>query len=274
MAFPDTRLTLIGRISSGGSEQDWQQFLRDYWGPICRFAARRAQLSAADAEDVAAKTFEALLANRLLVRWHRHQGAKLRTLLCTVVRNVLANRARVQAGRERLLKEEVARGGALEAYAAEPTQEPLDAFYAAWVDDLLQRCVDGLMQACHAAGKGDYFRVFHGRLCEGLRMSEISAALGIKLTDAENYYKAARQRLSQALETALRDHVARYCDEQSLPAELDDEWQRLGEFLQQHGGLERAVERSYRQMGDGTFDPRSDSFLAASDQVSRSLRQP
>ena len=272
MAFPDTRLTLIGRLSSGASERDWQQFLQDYWGPICRFAARRARLSAADAEDVAAKTFESLLSNRLLVRWHEHQGARLRTLLCTVVRHVVANRARVQAGRERLLKEELARGGStVEAYAAEPIEEPLDTFYAAWVDDLLQGCVDGLMREYHAAGKGDYFRVLYGRLCEGLTMPGISAALGIKLTDAENYFKAARNGLSKKLQTALRDHVARYSDAAGVEAEFDEEWRRLGEFLQQHGGLERAVEDCFRQTGSGHFPRQGDSFLATRAHLRRVL---
>jgi DNA-directed RNA polymerase specialized sigma24 family protein len=274
MAFPDTHLTLIGRLSSGASEQDWQQFLQDYWGPICRFAARRGRLSVSDAEDVAAKTFESLLTNRLLVRWHEHQGARLRTLLCTVVRHVLANRARVQAGRERLLKEELARGGTpLQAYAEEPTEEPADTFYAAWVDDLLDGAVTGLMRDYHAAGKGDYFRVLHGRLCEGLTMPCISAALGIKLTDAENYFKAARNGLAKKLETSLRQQVARYCDAAGVEAEFGEEWRRLGEFLQQHGGLERAVEACFRQTGGASFDRRSDSFLATRENIRRSRQR-
>ncbi len=272
MAFPDTRLTLIGWLSSGASEQDWQQFLQDYWGPICRFAARRGRLSIAGAEDVAAKTFESLLSSRLLVRWHEHQGARLRTLLCTVVRHVLANRARVQAGRERLLREELARGdAALEAYAAEPAELPADTFYAAWVEDLLDGAVTGLMREYHAAGKGDYFRVLHGRLCEGLTMPGISAALGIKRTDAENYFKAARNGLARQLETLLRQQIDRYCEPAGVETEFADEWRRLGEFLQQHGGLERAVEDCFRRTGGGQFARRGDSFLATREHVRRAL---
>lgn len=44
MTFPDTQASLIIRLSGGGSETDWQQFLSDYWGPITRFAARRGNL--------------------------------------------------------------------------------------------------------------------------------------------------------------------------------------------------------------------------------------
>jgi DNA-directed RNA polymerase specialized sigma24 family protein len=95
MAFPETRLTLIQRIASTGDDADWRQFLGDYWGPVCRFAAQRGSLGLADAEDVASLTFEALIANQLLPRWVINRSAKLRTLLCTVTRNVMSNRARV-----------------------------------------------------------------------------------------------------------------------------------------------------------------------------------
>ena len=38
MAFPDTRQTLIQRLATTSGEDDWRQFLNDYWGPVCRFA--------------------------------------------------------------------------------------------------------------------------------------------------------------------------------------------------------------------------------------------
>ncbi|HWC88220.1 MAG TPA: hypothetical protein VG433_01135, partial [Pirellulales bacterium] len=61
MGFPETRHSLVQRIVASGGETDWRQFLNDYWGPVCRFAARFGGLGPADAEDVAAETFEALL---------------------------------------------------------------------------------------------------------------------------------------------------------------------------------------------------------------------
>ena len=66
MTFPETRQTLIQRLATTSGEDDWRQFLNDYWGPVCRFAAVRASLSATDAEDIASLTFEAILTNRLL----------------------------------------------------------------------------------------------------------------------------------------------------------------------------------------------------------------
>jgi hypothetical protein len=32
MSFPQTSHTLIQRISTGGEDRDWRQFLDDYWG--------------------------------------------------------------------------------------------------------------------------------------------------------------------------------------------------------------------------------------------------
>ena len=88
MSFPETRHTLIHRLATGNTEADWQEFLNDYWAPVCRFAQRRAGLRLEDAEDTASLTFEALISNQLLVRWVAKRSAKLRTLLCSVVRKI------------------------------------------------------------------------------------------------------------------------------------------------------------------------------------------
>src|SRR5260370_1349599 len=105
MVFPNTRLTLIQRLAGGGCDADWREFMNDYWGPVCRFAQGRGNLTHADAEDVAAEVFEAILKNRLLERWSKARSAKLRTLICCVVRRAMSNRFRVAAGRDRLLRE-------------------------------------------------------------------------------------------------------------------------------------------------------------------------
>ena len=100
MSFPQTRLTLVERLASGGTEEDWRRFLKDYWGPICRFSLRWGARDLDNAEDVASETFEVLWEQRLLVRWASNRSAKLRTLLCSVVRNILSHRNRVRVGRE------------------------------------------------------------------------------------------------------------------------------------------------------------------------------
>lgn len=105
MNFPETRNTLIQRIVTTNEEDAWRQFMEDYWRPVCRFASRWGRLSVEDSEDVASVVFEALIVSRLLERRNVNPSAKLRTLLCSVTRNVLSNRARVASGRERLVRE-------------------------------------------------------------------------------------------------------------------------------------------------------------------------
>ena len=252
MSFPDTRHTLIRRIAAGGDQTAWREFLDDYWEPICRFAAHRGNLNRHDAEDVASLVFEACLRNRLLERWADAPVAKLRTLICTVVRNVLSNRGRVLGQRARLLTDL----GDEILNAAEPSatesDEQADIFYAAWADERLRSAVESLLVEYNQSGRGDYFRVLYARLCEELPISEIAGLLGIKSTSAENYFRHARQRLLEKLQEIVRVHVRRYSPAGSEASEFQSEWNDLGEHLQEHGGVEKAVRRAYHD-----FDPAS-----------------
>jgi RNA polymerase sigma factor (sigma-70 family) len=252
MSFPQTRHTLIQRIATQGDESSWREFLTDYWGPVCRFASWHGRLQFDEAEDVAAQTFLALVQNRLLARWVAQRSAKLRTLLCGVVRNVLANRARVQEGRERLSREHA---GRLDDRAFLPVvswpeapAEQVDAFYAAWVEELLQQAVEKLLAEYHQEGRGDYFRVLYGRLCEGMTAAEVAQALRLRASQTESAYKHARKRLARRLEELVRDHVQRYCPAGEVEEEFAAEWCQLGEFLKREGRLEQAVRRAYAEM--------------------------
>ncbi len=246
MPFPETRHSLIQRIVAVGDESDWRQFLDDYWASISRFAARSGGLNHVDAEEVASQVFEGLLANQLLHRWVSNRSAKLRTLLCAVARNVISNRVRVRQGRQRLIKEHLDRGGELPGMDV-PTED-IDLFYAAWVESLLEQAIETLLEEYHSSGRGDYFRVLYGRVCEGATMAEVAALLCLSVSSAENYYKAARKRLSDLFAQLLRDHVCRYAPDDAMDAEFAAEWARLGEYLKDHGGLEEAIRRAY---GDG-----------------------
>ncbi len=110
MRFPQTRLTLIKRLTTEGNEQDWRTFHDDYWVAVCRFSMRWHGLSSDDAEDVAAEVFQSILTHDLLARWQEHRTAKLRTLICGVARNIMANRARVAGGRKRILQDLATKG--------------------------------------------------------------------------------------------------------------------------------------------------------------------
>jgi DNA-directed RNA polymerase specialized sigma24 family protein len=241
MSFPKTRLTLIQRLVASGSETDWRSFLNDYWGPVCRFAHRWGVGTPDDAEDVASQTFAALWKNRLLVRWMASRSAKLRTLLCGVVRNILSNRNRVLRARQRLTQELACRLGE----SSREEDDRVDSFYAAWVEDLVQKAVRVLVVDYYRQGKGDHVRVLYGRLCQQVSIAELAETLGIKPSDVDNYYRHARQQLGDVLQDLVRRYAQRYCADGSAEDEFAQEWLQLGRHLAEFGGLEEAVRRSY-----------------------------
>jgi RNA polymerase sigma factor (sigma-70 family) len=249
MNFPTTRYTLIQRIATSTAESDWAVFLTDYWRPICRFAARWGHLSLHDAEDVAAVTLETIIRNGLLARWTADRRARLRTLLCAVVRRILANRNRRQqkeADWIRHCMDELSAALRYEELAAETTASgEADAFYQAWAEELLQAAVESLLDDYHREGRGDYFRVLYGRVCEGTPVRDIAELLGLKISDVDNYYRHGRQRLETRLRELVRWHVARYASADESGDEFEREWARLGSFLAEHGGLEAALRQSY-----------------------------
>ena len=247
MSFPDTRPTLIARLASGGSDADWQQFVSDYWGPVVRFISRAGQLPADQAEDVASETFLVFVRSPLLARWVGTPTARLRSLLCGVVRNVLSNRRRVDQGRMQALRRAIEAGDlpamptSAAGDAAEPAVSDVDTFYAAWVDELLASTMRSVMKELHAEGKGDYFRALYGRVCEGLSAADLGAALEVSATEIENHLRVAKSRLRKNLEAAVRHQVQRYSSEPDLAAEFRNEWNQLEQYLQRFGGLEQAI---------------------------------
>src|SRR5262245_49962171 len=141
MNFPETRKTLIARLAGGGTETEWQQFVIDYWRPVVRFAGRVSRIPLDQAEDIAGELFLILLRSNLLNRWQQAPGAKLRSLLCAIARNLLSNRQRIEQNRRRLLQNAAADGDMWGFPAGDGGNEPaaadLDVFYRAWVDELL-----------------------------------------------------------------------------------------------------------------------------------------
>jgi DNA-directed RNA polymerase specialized sigma24 family protein len=238
-------LTLVARLAQGGSESDWREFLADYWGPVSRFAARIGGIPAEQGEDVAAEAMLVLVRSPLLSRWHDHRTGKLRSLMCGVIRNVLSNQRRVARGRQRLLKELADQGGLPDVLSVSETAEPsasdLDAFYKAWVDELLASTLRELLSNLHAEGRGDYFRALYGRVCEGLSAADIGELLGADAATVENYLRVGKSRLTQALREAVRRHVQRYSPLEEVESEFRTEWEQLGSHLQRYGGLEQVL---------------------------------
>ena len=210
---------------------------------------RWGELQLEEAEDVASLTFMAILEGKLLSRWAATPHSKLRTLICSVVRNVLSNRARVQSGRERILKEQrefLIKVGSIQASDESAQAIELESvFYAAWADELVQHSLQALQTEYLKTNRADYFRVLFGRVCEKMGNAEIAASLNLKVTDVENYYKRTRRHLRDRLQQTLAEQVKRYCPIETVDEEVGREWSALGEYLTNCGGIERAIRNSY-----------------------------
>jgi hypothetical protein len=131
----------------------------------------------------------------------------------------------------------------------DPSDDPqTDAFYAAWVEDVVQQAVEAMSAEYLLQGHGDYVRVLYTRVCEGLSVAEVAQALDIKTTDVVNYSRHARRRLSEKLEQVVRDQIGRYSRSNEADSEFAEEWQKLGCYLGDHGGLEEALRRAYEML--------------------------
>ncbi len=121
----------------------------------------------------------------------------------------------------------------------------MEAFYAAWAEDVVGQSVQRLAAEYRAQGKGDYVRVLYGRVCRGLTIGQVAEALEIKHSAVDNHYRHAKARLAEKLEDVVRRQVRRYCRSEEAEQGFAREWQRLGQLLADHGGLEEAVHRAY-----------------------------
>src|SRR5262249_39382602 len=128
----------------------------------------------------------------------------------------------------------------------------VDAFYQAWVDDLLGRSLRALLAELHAENRGDYFRALYGRLCEGLTAAELAQGLNVSAATIENYLRVAKSRLAHSVQGMLRQQVERYTPASDIDVEFENEWRRLHAFLEQFGGLEAAIQQEAANLPNRT----------------------
>jgi RNA polymerase sigma factor (sigma-70 family) len=234
MTFPQTRITLIERLATGGSDDDWRAFLDDYWGPVFHFCLRRGVANRSAAEEITSDIFIILSTQDLLRRWQANRTAKLRTLICAVARNLLAQHFRAPS---------------TEPLGTEPITDASDedCFYRAWAEDLLRRSLDTLAASYRRHGQGDYLRVFLGRACEGLSIREVGDALALSESAVDHHYRHVRDRLQKELQRRVREQAIASCPEDA-EAEFAQEWQRLKQYLRQQGDLEQVLEGAFAEM--------------------------
>ncbi len=144
--------------------------------------------------------------------------------------------------------------------------EQSEIFYAAWVEDLLSQTLESVAAAYHREAKGDYVRVLYSRLCQGVSIAVMAQELDTTSLSVKNYFRHARQRLAETLETLVRRQVQRYSTPEASEQEFQDEWQRLGSYLTEHGGLEEAIRRAYELIDPVTVQKNQQAGLQAATQ--------
>lgn len=233
MSFPDTRLTVIHRLAASGSDDDWRRFVSDYWGPVFHFCLRRDAGRRDAAEEITADVFETLWLNDLLARWTDNRAAKLRTLICTVARNLMVQRFRSTKS--------------VESLSVEPADADAesDCFYAAWAEDLLRRSLDQVAAQYRREGQSDYLRVFLGRTSEGLSIRDVADSLGLPPSAVDHHYRHVRDRLRDELAQLLREQVAKCCVPDDVETEFAREWEALHRHLQQRGDFDQVLRESF-----------------------------
>jgi hypothetical protein len=156
----------------------------------------------------------------------------------------------------------------------QPLGEAEDSFYAAWVEEIVCRAVDLLASEYCRQNQADRIRVLYGRLCEELSIAEVSAALNLKASTVDFYFRDARDRLSLTLQAIVRPQVERYCNAEQAEDEFAREWERLGSYLATHGGLDEAVRRCYARLPGSAAEDFGRTRMAEAIERLRLIRAP
>lgn len=196
-----------------------------------------------DAEDIAAETFVILLQQHLLTKWLSDRRSKLRSLLFAVVSNLISNRARINTGRERKRDQVVESFVDTLNTAAAQEKAQSEVLDAEWYQEILRRAFEEEMRRCMTHGKMDDFRIFYGRIVEGMPNSEIADSLGLTVAGVESRYRRIREDFTVRLRTAIRQSVERYGRQETADEDFESEWRDFSRFLSSHGDLEQILGR-------------------------------
>jgi RNA polymerase sigma factor (sigma-70 family) len=213
--FPDTRQSLLWRLSSGepaARERAMDVLCRHYWTPVYNYVRLRWGLEPADAQDLAQGFFLHLLDTRSLERYDRGR-ARFRTYLRVCLDGYCANR---HAEARRLKRGGAAHLVSLDAMGAEAevADDPDAWFRREWVRDLFERSIAALRERLEAAGKGTHFALFRRYDVDGPDATPrptyagLAAELDLPVTQVTNFLALARREFRVIVLQQLRELCA------------------------------------------------------------------
>ena len=233
--FATTRWSLILSCGNGEEAQDkahqaLTELCRIYWRPVFAFICHRGY-SVPDAQDLTQDFFVTLLNGKLITMADPNRG-RFRSLLCTAVKNFLADQ-RDKATREK-------RGGRVQFVAWDdwmaeaPSQLSLAThdlgawtaeriFDFRWAATVVEQGLRRLSEECARRGKLRIFTLLSKYLTS--ERSEISyPSLAASLGIPEATLKRVLHDLRARFRAILREEVSQTLDD---PADIDDEVRHL-----------------------------------------------
>jgi len=206
--MPSTMWTLIAQARRGGRDA-LETVLRKYRPPVLSFV-RAAGFPPHEAEDVTQEVLLVLVQDDVVAKADRDRG-RFRSLLLAVTRHTISAWRRA-GGREkrgggvRTLSLEGGPGDdapRLEAMLSAPATD--DAFDHLWIENLVRIGMNRLREECERDGT-PHFRALLMHASEQRPYAEIAAALGVALSDVQNYLHRARAQLKRHVLKEIQEY--------------------------------------------------------------------
>lgn len=207
--FPDTSATAIGRAAcEDGSIRrlGHEAIVAAYWKPVYKYIRLKWRESNENAKDMTQSFFTRAIEKDLFAAYDPEQAAFRTFLRLCADRFVMNERERAarfkrSAGRPEPLHDELP---ALEC-------DPVEYFQREWVRELFALSVTALRAEYEARGRLAPFRAFELHDLAGedrISYAEISAEIGVPVSQVTNYLAAVRRDLRRTVLNRLRELTA------------------------------------------------------------------
>lgn len=187
-----TDLELVRRLRDG-ERAAFEEFFREYYPKLFRFALRRLSQDSAAAEDAAQLTICSALKSL-----HTYRGeAALMTWLCTICRRQLSSHARRERNEIAMREDDAEVQAALAALLDSTNHDPLNAAAAGQVQAAVLAALDYL--------PGLYADVLELKYVHEFSVEEIGHRIGRSIKATESLLTRARSAFREAFQTLRRD---------------------------------------------------------------------
>ena len=239
--FPQTRWSLILSARTRDevrSQLAMENLTHTYWKPIYCYL-RRHGYGNEEAKDLTQDFFCAFMLEGKLVQSADKRVGRFRQLLMTALKRFVSNIERDKRRQKRAPKGRIIPLSALELACIDaPASEvaPDEAFYYAWITDLLDYALAETKRQCNEAGLGIHWQVFHRKVLAPILEDAVDTPLKLICREhsinseslATNMMVTVKRRFRKVLQRRLRDLTR-------SDVQAEAEFQEIMAFLTQGG---------------------------------------